>query len=149
MGHSVPDLYWRRFPHNDSPLLMEKVVRDLGAVIRHCHKRLRYKRVVLGGWSGGGSLAAFYQSQAEAPVTARVAAPVPPPMRGYSLASDDVVLPPADAVMILAAHSSRARILTEWLDPSIYLLRRGTHPEAERELGRFNLCVDGGAREER
>lgn len=125
---------------------MEKVVRDLGAVVHHCRKRLHYKRVVLGGWSGGGSLSAFYQSQAEAAPSERVSAPMPHPLRGYSLASEDVVLPPADAVMILAAHSSRARILTEWLDPSIYLLRRGSHPEQERELERFNLCVWGTAR---
>ena len=120
---------------------MEKVVRDLGAVIAHCRDKLGYARVVLGGWSGGGSLAAFYQGQAEAPIARRVAAPLPAPLSGYSLAREDVVLPPADGVMIMAAHSSRARILTEWLDPSIYLLRRGDHPAEEAKLRHLDLCV--------
>jgi hypothetical protein len=35
-----------------------------GAVITHCKEVLEYDRVVLAGWSGGGSLTAFYQSQA-------------------------------------------------------------------------------------
>ena len=53
-----------RFRGNDTALLMEKCARDLGAVIAHAKEKFGYKKIVLGGWSGGGSLALFYQDQA-------------------------------------------------------------------------------------
>ena len=40
-----------------SQLLMEKAVKDVGSVLKHCKRVLGYERVVLAGWSGGGSLA--------------------------------------------------------------------------------------------
>ena len=43
---------------------MEKCVHDLGAVIAHAKEKFGYKKIVLGGWSGGGSLSLFYQDQA-------------------------------------------------------------------------------------
>src|SRR5207237_10900600 len=56
-----------RFAKNDTPLIMEKVVLDLGAYIRHAKERWGYERIMLCGWSGGGSLSLFYQAQAEKP----------------------------------------------------------------------------------
>jgi hypothetical protein len=116
-----------RFPNNDSNLLMEKATKDLGAVVRYCRESLGFQHVVLLGWSGGGSLSAFYQSQAESPT---LTAPV------------DFVrarLPPADGLLIMAAHASRARILTEWLDPSIWLLHKASAAAEEAELREFDL----------
>jgi len=52
-------------------LFVVTLLRVLGAVINHCRDYLGYERVVLCGWSGGGSLAAFYQSQAESPSVRR------------------------------------------------------------------------------
>ncbi len=101
-----------RYPHNDTALIMEKVLIDLGAYVRYAREQLGYERVVLAGWSGGGSLSMFYQSQAEAPDITLT--PAGDPVDLVSAA-----LPPADAVLQLAAHVSRARILTEWLDPAI------------------------------
>ena len=46
---------------------MEKVLLDLGACVRDARERLGYEHVVLGGWSGGGSLSLYYQEQAERP----------------------------------------------------------------------------------
>jgi len=46
---------------------MEKVAVDLGACISDAKQRLGYRKVVLAGWSGGGSLSCFYQAQAEKP----------------------------------------------------------------------------------
>jgi pimeloyl-ACP methyl ester carboxylesterase len=101
-----------RYPNNDNALIMEKVAIDLGKWVEHCRKRLGYARVVLGGWSGGGSLALFYQAEATDPrVTATPAGDAPDLTRA--------ALPPANGVMLLAAHVSRAHTLTEWLDPSI------------------------------
>ena len=55
---------------NDSSLIMEKCVKDLATYISYAKRELGYKRIVLVGWSGGGSLSIFYQSQAT-PTTQR------------------------------------------------------------------------------
>ena len=101
-----------RYPNNDNALIMEKVAIDLGKWVEHCRAKLGYKRVVLGGWSGGGSLALFYQAEAENPRVRHTPAGDPPDLTSAAL-------PAADAVMLLAAHVSRAHTLTEWMDPSI------------------------------
>ena len=101
-----------RYPNNDSALIMEKVAIDLGKWIDHARQKLGYAKVVLAGWSGGGSLALFYQSQAEHPTITATPAGDPPDLTAANLSI-------ADGVMLLAAHVSRAHTLTEWLDPSI------------------------------
>ncbi len=101
-----------RYAKNDTALVMEKVAADLGAYIRYARNELGYKRVVLAGWSGGGSLATFYQSQAEQPTIRET-----PAGDAYDLTRMD--MPPADALMFIAAHTGRARILSEWIDPSV------------------------------
>jgi pimeloyl-ACP methyl ester carboxylesterase len=101
-----------RYPGVDYALIMEKVAIDLGACIRDARERLGYRKVILGGWSGGGSLSAFYQAEAEHPTVTQTPAGDPPDLTAANLL-------PADGLMFLAAHVSRARTLTEWLDPSI------------------------------
>jgi pimeloyl-ACP methyl ester carboxylesterase len=101
-----------RFRGTDSALIMEKVVEDLGAVIKDATERLGYSRVVLAGWSGGGSLSLYYQQQAQE--------------------SDDLVA--ADGIMLLAAHISRHGTLTEWLDASILDESDPTHRDPELDL---------------
>ena len=56
-----------RYRGNDTALIMEKCVLDLGAAIRDLRERFGYDKIVVGGWSGGGSQALFYQEQAERP----------------------------------------------------------------------------------
>ena len=56
-----------RYAKNDTALIYEKVALDLGACVRHAKEQLGFRHVVLLGWSGGGSLALFYQSQAQRP----------------------------------------------------------------------------------
>lgn len=101
-----------RYRGNDSALIMEKCARDLGAGIADAKSRFGYDKIVLGGWSGGGSLALFYQDQAETPTLTET-----PAGDAYDLAGAG--LPPADGIALLAAHVSRAVTLTEWIDPSI------------------------------
>lgn len=101
-----------RYRGTDSALIMEKVALDLGAVVREAKQRLGYARVILGGWSGGGSLSLFYQAQAQHPTITQTPAGDPVSLVGAGLI-------PADGVMLLAAHRSRHETLTEWLDASI------------------------------
>jgi pimeloyl-ACP methyl ester carboxylesterase len=68
--------------------------------------------VVLVGWSGGGALSLFYQSQAESPSITHT-----PAGDEYDLTAAHLI--PADGIVFIAAHLSRAETLTEWLDPSV------------------------------
>lgn len=101
-----------RYQRNDTSLIMENVLLDLGAWVRAAREDWGYDKVVLCGWSGGGSLTMLYQSQAEHPSITATPAGDPVDVAGAGLI-------PADAVLSLAAHSSRALLLTEWLDPSM------------------------------
>lgn len=110
-GHHV--IYCNsRYRGVDSALIMEKVVQDLGACVEHATTALGYSKVVLAGWSGGGALSMYYQQQAERPTVRATPAGDPPDLTALGLR-------PADAVLLLAAHVSRHRILTEWIDPSV------------------------------
>ena len=99
-----------RFARNDTPLIMEKVLLDLGAYIRHAKEKWGYERILLCGWSGGGSLSLFYQAQAEKPTVTQTPA-------GEPVELGDLIA--ADAMIFQAAHLSRARIFSEWIDPSV------------------------------
>jgi pimeloyl-ACP methyl ester carboxylesterase len=101
-----------RYARNDSALIMEKVAIDLGQWISYARNVLGYEKVVLAGWSGGGSLALFYQAQALTPTITKT-----PAGDDVDLTRED--LHPADGVIFIAAHLSRAETLTEWLDPSV------------------------------
>ncbi len=101
-----------RFRGNDTALVLEKCVLDLGACITDLKKRFGYETVILGGWSGGGSLSMFYQDQAEHPTITHTPAGDEADLVGANLQ-------PADAILLLAAHVSRNVTLTEWMDPSI------------------------------
>src|SRR5260370_27733753 len=91
--------------------MMEKVVEDLGECIKDAKNRLGYQKVVLAGWSGGGSLSVFYQQQAQ-----RATITSSPSGDGPDLTALD--LPAADGVMLLAAHISRPGTMTQSPDPS-------------------------------
>ena len=118
-----------RYRGNDTALILEKCVLDLGACIADLKKRFGYERVILGGWSGGGSLSLFYQEQARTPTITETPAGDPIDMACAGLT-------PADGVMLLAAHISRSVTMTEWLDPSI--LDEDRPFERDAELNIYN-----------
>ena len=101
-----------RYARNDTALIMENVVVDLGAYVRHAREVWGYKTVVLAGWSGGGSLALYYQSQAEKPTITHTPAGDPCNIMQAGLL-------PADGFIFQAAHVSRTVVLADWIDPSV------------------------------
>ena len=101
-----------RYTVGDAALQMENVLLDIAACVRDARERLGYRKVVLAGWSGGGSPMMGYQAEAEKPTITRTAADEPTLLT-------ETNLPPADAVMLLAAPRSRHRLLTDFLDASI------------------------------
>jgi len=110
-GHHV--IYCNsRYRGVDNALIMEKVVQDLGACVKDAKERLGYDKVILAGWSGGGSLSLYYQQQAQHATVTRTPAGDLPDLTALDL-------PAADGIMLLAAHVSRHGTLTEWIDPSI------------------------------
>ena len=108
-----------RYANFDYSLILEECLSDVGCVVDYCRNTLDFEKVVLVGWSGGGSLMAYYQSMAETE-------------QKYTK---------ADAYISIAAHAGRARILTECLDPSIYLFRRGSEIDQKHasSLSKYNL----------
>ncbi len=101
-----------RYARNDAPLIMEKVILDLGAYVRHAKEVWGYRKVVIVGWSGGGSLSLLYQSQAEQPTITHTPGGDPVDVKGARLT-------PGDAMIVQAAHVSRAVCLADWIDPSV------------------------------
>jgi pimeloyl-ACP methyl ester carboxylesterase len=99
-----------RYVGNDSNLRTENCLLDIGAMVAHLRQR-GYDKVILIGNSGGASIAPYYQAQAENPTVTR------PPGGGPDLTK--VTLPTVDGVGLLMAHSGRARLVTDWLDPAI------------------------------
>jgi len=119
-----------RYAKNDTALIMEKVVIDLGEYIRYAKEHLGYKKIVLMGWSGGGSLALLYQAEALNPTIVETPA-------GDPIVIAKAKLIPADLVVFIAAHIGRARILSEWIDPSV---KDELNPDdREVELDLYNL----------
>jgi hypothetical protein len=101
-----------RYAGNDAAVILENCLVDIAAAVRWARDELRWKRVVLCGFSGGGPLAAYYQRQAEAPSVRSTPAGDPPDFTRSPL-------PPADAVLLIASSKSRSHILQSWIDPSV------------------------------
>jgi alpha-beta hydrolase superfamily lysophospholipase len=101
-----------RYMGNDTALLMENCVLDVGAVVGYLKNVEGYRRVVLVGNSGGGGLVSLYQSQAEKPTITATPAGDPPDLTQAGLLA-------ADGLILLMAHPGRASTYTEWLDPAI------------------------------
>lgn len=100
-----------RYVNNDSTLLMERVIQDLGAGIQQL-RALGYRKVMLIGNSGGAALVSFYQAQAERLTLTHLA-------DGAPIALSEADLPPVDGIALAAAHAGRARLMREWIDPAV------------------------------
>jgi pimeloyl-ACP methyl ester carboxylesterase len=100
-----------RYVNNDSVLLMERAIQDLGAGVTWMREQ-DFDKVALLGYSGGAALSAFYQAQAENLTIQATPAGDPVP-----LAPND--LPPVEGLAFCAAHLGRSSLLLDWIDPSV------------------------------
>jgi hypothetical protein len=103
-----------RWLNNDELCVHETLLLDVAAGLRFLRRR-GFENIVLVGNSGGGSLYTFYQAQAATPPPGRLTrTPAGDPL---DLNRHD--LPPADGLVILAAHLGEGLILRQMIDPSV------------------------------
>jgi len=99
---------------NDADALHERLLLDVAGSMAYLRAR-GFRKIVLVGNSGGGSLFAFYLSQAaKAPADRLTTAP-----SGDRVALADVDMPAGDGFCILAAHLGEGMFLLDRLDPSV------------------------------
>jgi dienelactone hydrolase len=101
-----------RYTQGDAGLQMENALVDLAECVRDAKQRWGYQRIVLVGWSGGGALMAGYQAEAQERTIRQTAAGEPTPLTSTELI-------PGDGLVLMAAHRSRHRLITDFLDASI------------------------------
>ena len=90
---------------------MERVIQDLGAGVQYLRAQ-GYDKVVLIGNSGGASLSAFYQAQAENLTIDRM-------LDGDPAGLSPQDLPSVDGLALCAAHEGRSTLMRNWIDPSV------------------------------
>jgi esterase/lipase len=112
-GFAVLALQSRYF-NNDEDCLHEALLADVAAATRFLRVR-GYENVVLLGNSGGGSLLSFYQAMAQTLPPGR---PTHTP-GGTDYDLNGLDLPPADGLLLLAAHLGEGRFLMNVIDPSV------------------------------
>ncbi len=100
-----------RYAGNDTLLIMERVIQDLGAGVQYLRAQ-GYDKVVLIGNSGGASLAALYQAQAERLTIERL-------LDGDPAGLVPADLPPVQGLALCAAHEGRSHLMRRWIDPSV------------------------------
>jgi pimeloyl-ACP methyl ester carboxylesterase len=104
-----------RYLNNDSMMLHENLLIDLGAGIRFLREERGFEHIVMLGNSGGGSLFAYYDAEARKPRGSRVTAPPgggPPDLNNFEL-------PTADGFILLAAHPGQGKVLMGSLDAAV------------------------------
>ena len=100
-----------RYMGNDSVLLLERAIQDLGAGVTWLRAQ-GFDRIVLIGNSGGGALVSFYQAQAEHLTISQAPS-------GDAVDFHPSGLPPVDGIALCAAHLGRSRLLRMWADPAV------------------------------
>jgi len=100
-----------RYAGNDTLLLMERVIQDLGAGVAFLREQ-GYAKVLLIGNSGGAALSAFYAAQSQQ-ITATEF------VHGGLTQLVPADLPSVDGLALCAAHEGRSRLLSKWIDPAV------------------------------
>jgi len=103
-----------RYLNNDTDMVHERLLLDIAAGMRFLRER-GFQKVVLLGNSGGGSLLAFYQAQAERGPAERMA--MTPAGEPIDLATE--IMPTGDLYIAAAAHPGEGRFMLNVLDPAV------------------------------
>ncbi|HKS90600.1 MAG TPA: hypothetical protein VJQ83_01630 [Tepidiformaceae bacterium] len=103
-----------RYLNNDTDMVHERLLFDIAAGMRYLRER-GFERVVLLGNSGGGSLLAFYQSQASRPGGERLIST--PGGESIDLTTED--MPEGSLYIAVAAHLGEGRFMLNVLDPAV------------------------------
>lgn len=103
-----------RYLNNDTDMVHERLLFDIAAGMRRL-RDAEFERIVLLGNSGGGSLLAFYQSQA----CRRPADRLTSTSSGEPIDLTDEEMPQGDAYIAVAAHLGEGRFMLNVLDPAV------------------------------
>jgi len=93
----------------------EEMVLDLGACVKHLVEKRGVAKVIVIGNCGGGSLAAYYQAEAERPAAERTKTSP----GGAPTFFDGAPLRAADAIVLIAPHRGQGKIVQSCIDPSV------------------------------
>lgn len=100
--------------NNDTTAIHEDLILDVAAGVKHLRDN-GCDKVVLFGNSGGGSLFAFYQAQAEKAPADRLA--MDPAGKPTKLQAAEMI--PADALLAVSAHPGEGHVLMGCIDPAV------------------------------
>jgi pimeloyl-ACP methyl ester carboxylesterase len=100
--------------NNDTQAVHEQLILDVNAGVKFLKER-GAEHVILFGNSGGGSLSAMFQAQAQLPQGQRLSETP----AGDKTKLNDVEMYPADALVLVSAHKGQGLILNECVDPSV------------------------------
>jgi hypothetical protein len=103
-----------RWPGNDAMASHELLLLDIAAAVAELRRR-NFEKVVFLGYSGGGSVYAFYQAQAVAAPGARLRETA----GGDPLDLNRFALPPADGIIFMSSHLGAGKTLMTEIDPSV------------------------------
>lgn len=100
--------------NNDATAIHEDLILDVAAGVQYLRDRGAEKVVLLGN-SGGGSLFAFYQAQAQLPVGQRLASDP----AGKPTKLNMATMIPADGLIAVSAHPGEGHVLMGCIDPAV------------------------------
>lgn len=101
--------------NNDATAVHEQLIFDVNAGVQFLREVKGAETVVLFGNSGGGSLSAFFQAQAQLPQSERLQTTP----AGAPTHLDKLELFPADAFIAVSAHKGQGAVLNDCIDPSV------------------------------
>ncbi len=119
-----------RNPNNDTTTVHEDIILDLGACVRVLKEEHGVEEVVLFGNSGGGSLAAFYQSQATREKGKRIE--TTPGGVPTALGRSEMI--PADALVLVSCHKGQGMVMNECIDPAVTDETNPEHSDSELDM---------------
>src|SRR3990172_1882878 len=100
--------------NNDATAIHEDLILDVNTGVKFLRSR-GCRKVVLFGNSGGGSLFAFFQAQAQLPRGKRLAK-TPGGSVTFLNGAD---MSPADGLILVSCHKGEGKILLECMDPAV------------------------------